>query len=174
MLVEPGDSHATAFISSLHPASISWSNIPDYYSPTDFHNLARACSASAAATQTGSTPGSTLGSGTGTGLGAVVHPQPSSPTRHYLTSMNWPLDVKGANHLDITLPLMMAGKEESGRSRGFGGRTAGGRGSARRERYGESEKKVPSAALSEVRCVLVGGALVGEVSLNRTRGRVKY
>ncbi|GFR47524.1 hypothetical protein Agub_g9242 [Astrephomene gubernaculifera] len=81
--VEPGDSATAASISSLLPASISWSNVPDYYHPREFHAMARACSAPCSI--------------------------PAPPTVHYMHSMNWVMDVKGASHLDMLLEYKLGG-----------------------------------------------------------------
>ncbi|EFJ53047.1 hypothetical protein VOLCADRAFT_85918 [Volvox carteri f. nagariensis] len=114
-LVDPGDATA-AFISGLHPDSISWSNVPDFYAPSEFHAMARACSkprSSGAAAPT------------------------IRPTLHYVTSMNWTMDVKGACHLDMLWPYvrdMGHGDEGDGadelikRMAGGGGGSSRGRG----------------------------------------------
>jgi hypothetical protein len=66
------------FVESLvqlyKPNSMSWSNVHDYMHPAaNFHRLARSCSST------------------------------SHTTTHYLYSMNWPIDVKGAMVLDYPL-----------------------------------------------------------------------
>ncbi len=111
-MVQPGDTGAAATISALRPASISWSNIPDYYSPAAFHDLARACSTP---TMTMQLAASSIGSPSASfsEAAAVVTP---TPTVHYVSSMNWPMDTKGACHLDEVLPCQKRGAGEGGRT----------------------------------------------------------
>lgn len=42
--VAPGDVDLLSAIRALEPRSMSWSNVPDYLAPADFHRMARACS----------------------------------------------------------------------------------------------------------------------------------
>ena len=42
--VEPGAASTLAAIRSLRPYTVSWSNVPDYIAPREFHAMARACS----------------------------------------------------------------------------------------------------------------------------------
>jgi hypothetical protein len=42
--VTPETTEVNCYISSLHPWTISWSNVPDYIEPEDFWKLAKACS----------------------------------------------------------------------------------------------------------------------------------
>jgi hypothetical protein len=78
--VEPSHRALLAEISSLQPWAISWSNVPDYLSPKDFHAMARACSR----------PG-------------------GEDTVHSLQSMNWPYDVVCASHIDLLLRKQVRG-----------------------------------------------------------------
>ncbi|GIL66711.1 hypothetical protein Vafri_20195 [Volvox africanus] len=117
--VEP-DSTAISTIAALRPATISWSNVPDFYPPAAFHKLARSCSVprtSATSSRSSSTGGTT----------------------HYVASCNWPRDIKGASHLDMLWACMDAMEDESGRGggrRGRGGGRGGGGG-------GDDDIKVP-------------------------------
>ncbi|GLC48877.1 Mitochondrial import receptor subunit TOM70 [Pleodorina starrii] len=113
-LLEPGDFAAAASISALHPASISWSNVPDYYSPAAFHSLARACSAPLSRPPAAPKPTNSSSSSTApaTATAGSTAETAAVPTVHYVTSMNWTLDVKGASHIDYLLPYMMAGDED--------------------------------------------------------------
>ena len=43
MPVEPGAPDTAASLRALRPSTLSWSNLPDYYAPADFHRMARAC-----------------------------------------------------------------------------------------------------------------------------------
>lgn len=45
--VTPSSRALHAAIKALTPWTLSWSNVPDYYHPRDFHAMARACSADA-------------------------------------------------------------------------------------------------------------------------------
>ncbi len=72
--MEPSNAALLAEIRALQPWAISWSNVPDYYPPQAFHDMARACSR----------PG-------------------GEDTLHSLTAMNWPCDVAGASHIDLLL-----------------------------------------------------------------------
>ena len=42
--VDPDDKASIASVAALDPHTITWSNVCDYYSPKDFHDMARACS----------------------------------------------------------------------------------------------------------------------------------
>jgi hypothetical protein len=42
--VEPSNKAVIASISAMNPYNISWSNVPDYFEPRDFHEMASACS----------------------------------------------------------------------------------------------------------------------------------
>ena len=42
--VEPRAAATLAAIRSLRPYAVSWSNVPDYIAPREFHAMARACS----------------------------------------------------------------------------------------------------------------------------------
>jgi hypothetical protein len=44
-VVVPGNADVIRSIRSLEPYPVSWSNVPDYIPPADFHQLARAISA---------------------------------------------------------------------------------------------------------------------------------
>ncbi|MEW5302765.1 MAG: hypothetical protein WDW36_005513 [Sanguina aurantia] len=68
--VQPSNTQLLARIRRLSPWTMSWSNVPDYLKPADFHEMARVCSAPA-------------------------------DTIHYLHSMNWVRDVKGACFMDF-------------------------------------------------------------------------
>lgn len=46
-VVAPGKAEVINSIRSLEPYTVSWSNVPDYMPPADFHKLARAISAPA-------------------------------------------------------------------------------------------------------------------------------
>ncbi|KAJ1461363.1 hypothetical protein M885DRAFT_611638 [Pelagophyceae sp. CCMP2097] len=63
-------------IRAAKPATMSWSNVPDYYDPAKFHALARRCSAKAKASAAGG-------------------------TRHSCYSMNWISQVYGTSALDL-------------------------------------------------------------------------
>ena len=43
----PAATATVAAIRALQPYSISWSNVGDYFSPKEFHTMAKACSAPA-------------------------------------------------------------------------------------------------------------------------------
>lgn len=43
-VISPGAKDVLAAIRALHPATITWSNVPDYFLPAEFHALSRACS----------------------------------------------------------------------------------------------------------------------------------
>lgn len=45
--VTPSSHALHAAIKALTPRTLSWSNVPDYFHPRDFHAMARACSADA-------------------------------------------------------------------------------------------------------------------------------
>ncbi len=121
--VGPADRAAHDHLASLRPDSISWSNVPDYMEPAGFHAMARACSAPAApppapsaaasssSTKSNSKGGSSSCSGNG-GRGG------GKPTRHYLHSMNWVMDVKGACHLDELMPYIYGQGGTAGRRGG--------------------------------------------------------
>ncbi|KXZ49256.1 hypothetical protein GPECTOR_22g849 [Gonium pectorale] len=126
--VQPGDSAAAAAISALRPDSISWSNLPDYYPPEEFHKMARACSkrpgastraATAAATAGGGhndAAGRGVGGAGGGGAGAAV-----CGTVHHMHTMNWCYDVKGSCHLDFLLPYLSTEGGPEARRRPGGG-----------------------------------------------------
>jgi hypothetical protein len=42
--VDPDDRRAKASVAALDPHTITWSNVCDYYFPSEFHRMARACS----------------------------------------------------------------------------------------------------------------------------------
>jgi hypothetical protein len=68
--VEPGAAATIAAIRSLQPYTMSWSNVPDYIEPAAFHRLARAVSDEVAGTV------------------------------HFMHSMNWVQELKGAFDVD--------------------------------------------------------------------------
>lgn len=71
--------------------------MPDYLHPRDFHRLARAISA------------------------------PDLDTVHMMHSMNWVQEVKGASHLDLTLPEADTAKAAEVRAGAGAGAGAGAR-----------------------------------------------
>jgi hypothetical protein len=78
-LISKENTALIAEIQSLKPALMTWSNVPDYIHPKEFHELARQCSS----------------------LG-------KDDTKHILYSMNWHRHVFGSHHVDYCLGPTMS------------------------------------------------------------------